>query len=782
MRVAVPFGQQKIYTGLVYSIHQIAPTAYEVKNIHQILDELPIVTEHQITLWEWMAQYYMCTLGEVMRAALPSAFLLQSETKIFLNKHFSNFELLSDDEYTIIEVLQNYEVLDIDKVSFILSKKNVLPVIKSLLEKNAIHLQEILYEKYIPKLTKYIRLHENWQSEESWQLLFDTLKGEKQKAFLLHYFQEKAETQKPIALHPFLKKFGISGAVAKNLHDKSIIDIYTLQEDRIKSGNSDKNLPQLNDYQENILKSIQIKFTEKDITLLHGVTGSGKTEIYVHLIQEILKNEGQVLYLVPEIALTTQLLERLKLFFGAQITVFHSKYNLNERVEVWNNILNHHSKARLIVGARSAVLLPFQHLKLIIVDEEHETSYKQYELAPRYHARDTAIVLAKQMNAKVLLGTATPSVESYFNTQNQKYGLLTLNQRYGNAVLPDIELVDLKQAQKKKEINGHFSQTLIAAIQEALDQHEQVILFQNRRGFAPVVTCTSCGISLMCPHCDVSLTYHKHKNELHCHYCSYHTPMAEVCPACHNASLSTVGFGTEQLEDELKGLFPNHITARMDYDTTRGKNAYYNIIAGFQAQEIDILVGTQMLSKGLDFSNVSVVGVINADTLLNFPDFRAHERSFQMLVQVSGRAGRSDKKGKVIIQTFNPNHPILKLVQNADFTQMYENQIIERHLYHYPPYYRLIKISLKHKNFHTLQTAAEWMGLSLRNFFKENVLGPTPPAVSRVNNYYLYDILLKIPPEQSVHQTKINVLKIRNLFQNIKEFRSVRISIDVDVY
>lgn len=782
MRVAVPFGKSKIYTGLVYAIHQNHPNAYEPKEIHQILDENPIVTSHQIELWHWIADYYMCTVGEVMRASLPSAFLLQSETKVMKNPDFKDEQLLNDKEFLIFEALQFHEMLDVDKISAILSRKTVLPIIKSMLEKEAILLHEVLYEKYVPKITKYIKLHQNWQAEDTWIPLLDSLKGIKQREMLMQYFKEKSVTGKPIQFTAFLKQYNISHAVAKALIDKQIFEIYGLHEDRIQLGTSENGLPLLNTLQNQKLLEIKNQFDTQSNVLFHGVTGGGKTEIYMHLIKDELDKGKQVLYLVPEIALTTQLLERLKKVFGSQTTVFHSRYNQNEKVEVWQNIIQDKEKSKLIVGARSAVLLPFQNLGLIIVDEEHEPSYKQFEPAPRYHARDTSIVLGKMKNAKVLLGTATPSVETYFNVNNNKYGYVALNERFSNVEMPEIELISLQSAQKKKEINGHFSFQLIESIQKALDNKEQVILFQNRRGYAPIVECTTCGVSPQCPNCDVSLTYHKSKNELRCHYCNFVSQMPQQCPACENPTLSTVGFGTEQLEDELKEIFPKHEIGRMDFDTTRGKDAYYNIITSFQSQEIDILVGTQMLSKGLDFSNVSLVGVINADSLFNFPEFRAHERSFQMLVQVSGRAGRSDKRGKVMIQTFNPNHPVLQWVQTIDYKNMFESQLIERNLYKYPPFYKIIKISLKHKNFQTLTEASEWMGQSMRNYFKENVLGPSNHPIGRIRGLYIKDILLKIPPDQSVNNTKKILHKIKNHFQSIAQYRSVRMVVDVDAY
>ncbi len=783
VRVAVPFGKRKVYTGIVYSLHTQQPAAYEAKNIHSILDEHALVTAAQLKLWEWMAQYYMCTLGEVVRAALPSAFLLQSETQILPDNSFEAIDSLTDREYLVYEGLQHNKMLDLSQVSAILAQKNSLPVVKSLLEKKAIRIHEVLYEKYTPKLVKYLRLHPLWQDENRWHDLLDGLnRAPKQKQAVMAYFKIKAETGKPIAFTKFLKEHALSHAILRALVEKEVFELYTLQEDRVKIDKSSKGLPVLNPGQTSVFEQIQDRFKTRDVVLFHGVTGSGKTEVYIRLIADVLAKGQQVLYLVPEIALTTQLLERLKLFFGEKISVFHSRYSLNERVEVWYHMLNKNAKAQLIVGARSAVLLPFHNLGLIVVDEEHEVSYKQFDPAPRYHARDTAVFLAHQFKAKIVLGTATPSIESQYNVDRGKYALVELKERFGDVALPDIQLVNLSEAHKKKRVQGHFSLELIEAMEAALDRREQVILFQNRRGFAPVVQCTSCGTSPHCPNCDVSLTYHKANNELRCHYCGFGTTLMQDCEACGNPTLINLGFGTEQLEEELKDLFPNHKTMRMDYDTTRGKRSYQEIISKFQAHTVDILVGTQMLSKGLDFSNVSLVGVINADGLLNFPDFRAHERSFQMLVQVSGRSGRSGTKGKVIIQTYNPNHPILQWVKDNAYNLLYDNQLKERSLCHYPPYHKLIKITLKHKNQVILTEAAEWLGVSLKNYFAQGVLGPSVPGIARIRGLYLYDLLLKIPPEQSVFQTKQQLLKIKNHFQSIGQYRSIRFVLDVDPF
>jgi len=783
MRVAVPFGKNKIYTGIIYAIHAKQPDAYEAKEIHQILDEYPIVTVAQIAHWQWIAEYYMCSLGEVLRAAIPSAFLLQSETKITKNPKFQDEKQLSDDEFLLFEALQYQPVLDIDKISAILSRKTVLPVIKSLLDKNLIKVHEVIYEKYTPKLVKYIRLTNEWSEGEALHKLLDELnRAPKQREAVLHYFQIKNTTKKPIAFTQFVKQHKLSYATIKSLIDKGIFENYSLQEDRVKTGKSIKPIPKLTNSQENALREIETLYTEKDVCVLHGVTSSGKTEIYAHLIDKALSEGKQILYLVPEIALTTQLIERIQLYFGERISVFHSRYSMNERIEVWQNILKNKEKAQLIVGARSAIFLPFQNLGLIIVDEEHETSYKQFDPAPRYNARDAAIVLAKQMQAKLLMGTATPSIETYKNIQTGKYAYVSLKERFGNISLPEIELIHLGEAYRKKRMKGHFSDHLLARMKEALQNNEQIILFQNRRGYAPIVTCNSCGISPQCPNCDVSLTYHNFLNELRCHYCGFSDAMPIVCPACQNPTLNTKGFGTQQLEVELKELFPKNTIGRMDFDTTRGKYDYHRIISAFQAHEIDILVGTQMLSKGLDFSNVSLVGVMNADSMLNFPDFRAHERSFQMLVQVSGRAGRAEKRGKVVIQTFNPQHQILQQVVLNDYDTMFKEQMLERKQYKYPPYYRLIKITLKHKDYNKLTTASDWLGQSLRNYFNEWVLGPSSPAVGRVRNLYIKDLIIKIPSEQSIQKSKKYILKVKNHFQSISDYRSIRFNVDVDSY
>ncbi|WP_062059203.1 replication restart helicase PriA [Aquimarina longa] len=785
MRVAVQFGKSKVYAALVTQIHQNPPLVYEAKEIEHILDESPIVTLHQLELWSWISSYYMCTKGEVMRAALPTAFLLESETIILKNEktHFDE-ALLKDDEFLIYEALQYQSLLRIQEIMSIINKKNVLPVIKRLIEKKVITVQEEIYEQYKPKLVRYIRLNVEYTKEESLRVLLESMtRAPKQREVLLHLFTLQAKTVKQIKVSELLKTSNSSTAVVRALIDKNILEEYHLQTDRVQYTGAVTSLTkELNAYQLKAFQEINNSFTTKDVCLLHGVTSSGKTEIYVQLIEKAIQEKKQVLYLLPEIALTTQLIARLQEYFGEQLTVYHSKYSVNERVEAWNNVKAGKSKAQVVIGARSAIFLPFTNLGLIIVDEEHENTFKQYDPAPRYHARDTAIVLAKMFESKVLLGSATPALETFYNANQKKYGFVKLTRRYGNVLMPEINLVDIKTKYRKKEMTGHFSDTLLEGINEALKEGEQVILFQNRRGYSPVIECNTCGHSPQCSNCDVSLTFHNYKNQLRCHYCGYYISMPQKCMACGSIDLTTKGFGTEQIERELKDLFPNHNIGRMDQDTTRGKHGYEKIINRFEDGDIDIMVGTQMLSKGLDFRNVSLVGVMNADNLLNFPDFRAHERSFQLMQQVAGRAGRTKKRGKVLIQTYNPFHQILQQVSVNDYEGMYTDQIEERYQYKYPPFYKTIKITGKHKDYNKVNKAMDWLGISLKNVFNENVLGPEFPPISRIRNQYHKNLIIKIPQKQSLYKTKEVIRRIHTSFKSIKEFSGVRIIINVDNY
>ncbi len=785
MRVSVPFGKSKIYTALVYHKHNNPPQIYEAKDIHQILDETPIVTQIQLKHWYWISKYYMCTIGEVMRAALPSAFILESETIITRNSDtILNDDVLKDDEFLVYEALHHQSSLKIQDLMNILDKKNVLPVIKRLIDKNAITVQEEIFEKYKPKLVRYVKLNSKYASETQLKVLLEDLsRAPRQHHVVMTLFSISAQSKKPVKVSDLSNESEASSAIIKTLIDKGILEEYHIQSDRVQySGEENEDSKRLNKHQDKALREITQSFENHNITLLHGVTSSGKTEIYVKLIEDIILKGRQVLYLLPEIALTTQLVSRLQEYFGEKVAVFHSRYSSHERVEVWNNVLHNLPKAQLVLGARSSVFLPFRNLGLVIVDEEHETSFKQFDPAPRYHARDTAIILASLFKSKTLLGSATPSLESYYNAKQGKYGFVELNHRYNNVLMPDIELVDIQDKHKRKQMTGHFSDRLIEEMGETLKDGHQIILFQNRRGFSPIVECNTCGHSPQCPNCDVSLTFHQFKNALRCHYCGYHIAMQLQCMACGSVELDSKGFGTEQVEEEVKALFPDAKVARMDLDSTKGKYGFEKIINAFEQQDIDILVGTQMVTKGLDFRNIKLVGIMNADNMLNFPDFRAHERSFQLMLQVSGRAGRTDVRGKVLIQTYNPYHQILKQVSTNNYVQMFEEQMYERHNYKYPPVYRLIKITLRHKDFQKVNSSADWYAKSLRQVFAQNVLGPEFPPISRIRNQYHKNILIKIPQKLSLSKTKEAILKINNSFFSVKDFRAVRVIINVDNY
>lgn len=785
MRVAVPFGKSKIYTALAIDIHQNKPLLYDAREIHQILDEKPIVNEIQIAHWQWISSYYMCALGDVYRSAVPSALLLESETQISQKKDvFVDESQLSDDEFLVYQALQQQSSLKVQDVMSILNKKNIFPVIQKLLDKNILVLEEEMLEVYKPKLTRYVRLHSKFESNENLNELLESLKNAaKQKEVVLRYFQLNASEKKPITVKNLIETANSSSAIVKALIEKAIFEEYYLQEDRINfDKNKKKNQLKLSLAQQQAYDAIIRSFETKAVSLLHGVTSSGKTEVYIKLIETALEKQKQVLYLLPEIALTTQLVGRLTAHFGNQVAVFHSKYNNNERVEVWKQVLGNSSKAQIVIGARSALFLPFSQLGLVIVDEEHEQNFKQTDPAPRYHARDAAIVLASNHKAKVLLGSATPSIETYFNAQTAKYGLVEISERFGNVLMPDIELVDLKDKYFRKKMSGHFSDTLIEATTEALALGEQIILFQNRRGFSPVVECMTCGHVPQCQQCDVSLTYHKHKNQLRCHYCGYSMANPVSCHSCSSVHLTTKGFGTEQIQQELIQLFPNAKIGRMDQDTTRGKFGFEKIIDSFKNREIDILVGTQMLAKGLDFDNVSLVGIMNADNMLYHPDFRAFERSFQMMTQVSGRAGRSEKRGKVIIQTYNPDHNTIQQVTRNDFSGMYAEQLYERQIYKYPPYFKLIKLTLKHREYDKLKEGSLWLYEVFRQHLNLPVLGPEEPPISRIRNEYIRTIMIKIPQNKPLQGTKKTIRKMLESFEAVSQFRAIKTIVNVDFY
>ena len=784
-RVAVPFGKQKIYTGLITNIHEVSPQTYDPKSIVMILDEAPTITTIQLKFWEWMSEYYMSTQGEIMRACLPAALLIESKTMLVkCDATDDQLIALSDTQYLIYEALQK-QSLTLDDISKITNRKQVMPLVLGMIEMNVANIYQHLEDKFKPKRVRYVQLVKEFHFEEKLKILLESLqKAPKQLAILMSIFTDPSGYKELHKVSSLKDKSGSNSAQLKTLIDKGILEEHFQEEHRllIKKTRDNSGVKILSEAQQISLDEINSQFNHKNVILFEGVTSSGKTEVYIKLIESELAKGNQVLYLLPEISLTSQIVNRLAARFGNQVTVYHSKFSVHERTEVWQKVLTASSEARVIVGARSAVLLPFKNLGLILIDEEHETSYKQFDPAPRYQARDSAIYLANLMESKVLLGSATPSLETADNVRNEKYGWVKLTQRYGGVSLPKIELVNLKEAHRKKMTTGMFSAQLIDAIQSTLALGKQVILFQNRRGYAPISECTSCGHSPQCTQCDVSLTYHQTQQQLRCHYCGYNIPMPTQCHACGMSTLSTKGVGTQQIEEQIKVLFPKAAVGRMDWDSTRGKWGFDNIIEAFVQQRTQILVGTQMVVKGLDFQNVLLVGVINADHVLNFPDFRAHERSYQMLCQVAGRAGRSDDKGNVLIQTYQPDHPTLRQVLNHDYEGLYQTQRKERYEYKYPPYCRMIRITFKSRQFDTVNMASDWFVNVLKQSYKGTVLGPVFPTVARVRNQYHKQLVVKIDHDYTAKKIKKSLERIHQSFQAISAFRSTRINFDVDPY
>jgi primosomal protein N' (replication factor Y) len=724
-------------------------------------------------------------MGDIMRACLPAALLLESETLIVIREvEEIVLEKLSDLQYLVYEALQK-QALSLEDIAQITDRKRVMPLIVDMMQKGVVMIHQKIEEKFKPKKVRFIRLRREYEEEEHLQLLFDKLKrAPKQLEVILRIFSLKREKGTWHKVEDLKSHLGINSSPFKSLIDKQVLEESYQEISRvlypIKESLSKKK--QLSVAQHKAFLEIEKSLEEKQVVLFEGVTSSGKTEVYIDLIEKQLQQGKQVLYLVPEISLTPQVVDRLISRFGEQVLVYHSKFSIHERAEVWQKVLNSKSEGQVIVGARSAILLPFQDLGLVIVDEEHENSYKQFDPAPRYQARDSIIYLAKLLEANVLLGSATPSLESAENARNGKYGWVHLSERFGGVSLPKIELINLKEAQKKKQMRGMFSETLVGAMRETFAANKQVILFQNRRGYAPILECTSCGYSPQCTQCDVSLTYHQTHQQLRCHYCSYHIPKPQQCHACGMPTLTTKGVGTQQIEEHVKEIFPEVRVGRMDWDSTRGKWGFDKIIDAFVKEEIQVLVGTQMVVKGLDFKNVLLVGVINADHVLNFPDFRAHERSYQMLCQVAGRAGRSDKKGRVLMQTYQPEHPTLKQVIDHDFETLFNVQKKERIQYHYPPYFRMIRITLRCKQYDTINLAADWFANVVKQSYNGSVLGPAFPAVSRVRNQYQKQILIKMDHDLTPSRLKKLLLKTHKSFQAIASFRSTRINFDVDPY
>ena len=781
-RVGVPFGKSKMYTGIIYAKHQVAPQTYEPKTIEVILDDHPVVTNEQIRLWEWMSAYYLCSMGSVLRAALPSALLLTSETLIRKNNEVEVKEdHLSDDEYLIYEALDK-KTLTVDEIRKIVERKQIFPLIQSLLVKDLIQSYQELKEKFKPKRVRYVQIVEAYRADQKLEQLFEVLnKAPKQSALLLGIYSIEPRLEQWTKASLLLKQTGSTSAALKTLLDKGYVSESFFEEDRIPYVPSTfKSEIKLSPKQKEAFDSLEKQFKNHDVVLLEGVTSSGKTEVYFNLMEQVLAKNMQVLYLLPEISLTSQMIHRLQDRFGSKVVVYHSKFSIHERVEVWNNIIKKQEKAQIILGARSSVLLPFRDLGLIIVDEEHESSFKQFDPAPRYHARDTAIVLGKTQGAKVLLGSATPSIETRFNVERKKYGYAQLKARFGGILMPRIECIDLKEAHRKKEMTGFFSKELITAIKSVLENNKQVILFQNRRGYAPVMECFTCGHIPQCTNCDVTLTYHKYNQQLRCHYCGYHIAKPISCSACGSNSLNVKGMGTQQIEEQVNELLPEYQVARMDWDSTRGKRSFDNIIDSFTQGEVQILVGTQMLTKGLDFKNVALVGVLNADPLLNFPEFRAHERSFQMLSQVAGRSGRFKEQGQVLIQSYTPEHPVLLQVINNDYEKLFSTQLRERKEYQYPPFFRLIRITLKSKDYYQVDQASQWLVNALNLSLQGSVLGPVDPTIARVRNLYHKQLLIKFLDNASRNKVKEIVVSSLKSFEAIGAYRSIRVSIDVD--
>ena len=785
MRVVVPFGKSKIYTAITIKVHEHTPS-YPTKPIEFILDEAPVLSPRQLQLFAWASGYYLGSFGELLKIGMPSSLLLESETMVERTEQAVATDTLSDDEFLVYEALGQASSLSTKEVGKILQKKNPIGVLKTLIEKGVVRLSEKIFEKYQPKLQKYLRLTPTYQEKEALNALLDgdILKTKAQQKLLWAFLALRAQKQSLITAEMLLEKAEVGTAVLKKVIDYGVLEVYTEAVDRVSFA-SDSDTLALSPAQEKALQEIEASFAEKNTVLLHGVASSGKTQIYSKLIEQTLAQGKQVLYLLPEVGISVQLTNRLEHFFGDQMSVYHNKYSTHERVEVWNNVLAQKEKAQFVLGVRTAVFLPFHNLGLVIVDEEHDLSYKQAEGQGGYQVRDVALMLAHLHGAKTLLGSATPSAESYYNAQTGKYGMVSLTERFASTQPPQIELIDLKEKTKKKETQGHFSDILLEAMTQTLAQGKQVILLQNRRGYAPYLQCEHCDTIPQCPHCDVSLTYHQLQNQLRCHYCGYTMVKPVSCSACQSYNtLQTKGLGTEKVEEELMQFFPKARIDRMDMDTTRGKYSFEKIIHRLEKGETDILVGTQMVSKGLDFPRVGLVGIMNADIFLYQQDFRALERGYQLLTHIAGRAGRKDSVGKVLIQTYNPFQEVLQQVKDGAYEQMIARQLQERQDFHYPPFYRLIRIIFKHKEQQRIDESSHWFAESLRlglTTYGVEVLGAEYPPISRIRNEYIKHILLKIPPKLSPAWVKEYILRVEQSFFSVAVFRSVQVSYNVDI-
>ncbi len=772
-RVIVPFGSRKMYAAVVSALSDEVPEGnFEVKQVLELMDTYPVVTPLQLRLWQWIADYYLCTMGDVLKAAMPGGMKLESESVVVLNVDHDNEQPLSANEEVLLSALEQKPEQKISELQKLVTAANVLPVVKRLLDKGIVVMKEEVKRTYRAKTVSCVRLTEEYFSEEKLEQAIKEMKQARKQQEMLDAYFLLSRTDVALKLRnrqmlleversTLLEKGG-NPALLRALKERGILETYEKSVTRLATDA----LPQelvlhpLSPTQQRALDEINRGFLSHNVALLQGVTGSGKTEVYIHLMRETLKRGGQVLYLLPEIVLTAQLVERLRRVFGARLGVYHSKYPDAERVEVWQKQLSD-EPYDIIVGVRSSVFLPFNNLQLVIVDEEHETSFKQQDPAPRYHGRNVALVLAQMAGAKALLGTATPSIESYYQAQTGKYAMIRLPERYSQVQLPEIVVADVKELRRKKEMKGFFSPQLLRAMHDALQRKEQIILFQNRRGYAPHVECHTCGWTPRCEHCDVSLTYHKGNNHLTCHYCGAVYPMPRRCPNCEGTELYNIGYGTERIQDEIQEKFPQARVARMDLDTTRSRQAYEQIIADFQHGQTDILVGTQMVTKGLDFERVSVVGILSADSMLNIPDFRSYERAFQMMVQVAGRAGRRQSRGLVILQTRDAENPVIAQVRANDYEAMYRSQIEERRLFNYPPLSRVVYVFLKHKDQRVVNSLATEMATYLRQIFGQRVLGPDTPSVGRVQTYYIRKLVLKIESNASMHEARKRLRQVQ---------------------
>lgn len=782
-RVVVPFGKKKYYTAIVYNVHYVAPKEFEVKEITALLDAKPILLPLQFKFWQWIADYYLCTMGDVYKAALPSGLKIESETIVVYNPDFEADIPLSPREQKLLDLLSADHEQSITRLEKESGISPLLNVVKQLLDKEAIWVKEELKRNYKPRMESRVRFAGS-MTEQQLNIHFGLLERAPKQLELLMKFVELSgfmgDNHREVSKGRLLKDTGASSAQLNALLDRKILETYQVEVGRLSEGEVKiGQLHPLSVHQQEAFNSVRQSFHSKSVCLLQGVTSSGKTEVYIHLIEEALRYGKQVLYLLPEIALTTQITHRLKRVFGNRLGIYHSKFPDAERVEIWQKQLSD-TPFDIILGVRSSVFLPFRNLGLVIVDEEHENTYKQQDPAPRYNARNAAIVLAGMTNAKVLLGTATPSIDTWYNAKTGKYGYVQLTERYKEIQLPEIVPVDCKELLRKKRMKGQFSPLLLQEIRQSLDRKEQVILFQNRRGFAPMIECRTCGWVPKCQNCDVSLTYHKGIGQLTCHYCGYTYLVPKACPACQGVELVNRGFGTEKVEDDIKTIFPEASVARMDLDTTRTRTAYEKIITDFEEGKTDILIGTQMVSKGLDFDHVSVVGILNADTMLNYPDFRAYERAYQLMAQVAGRAGRKNKQGRVVLQTRSIDHPIVSQVINNDYDAMVCSQLEERKLFHYPPFYRLIYVYLKHKNETLLDEMAHTMATKLRAVFDKRVLGPDKPPVARVQTLYIRKIVLKIEHNASMADARQLLLQIQREMIEEPRFKSLIVYYDVD--